>query len=77
MQCVTLGSLFAEFGLPYYLKIDVEGVDQSVLEQLRGSDLLPLYVSVEDCRFGFQYMQTRRPAATIASSCWINPPCRR
>ncbi len=58
VQCVTLGSLFAEFGLPYYLKIDVEGVDQSVLEQLRGSDLLPLYVSVEDCRFGFQYMQT-------------------
>ena len=39
VQCVTLGSLFAEFGLPYYLKIDVEGVDQSVLEQLRGSDL--------------------------------------
>jgi FkbM family methyltransferase len=58
VQCVTLGSLFTEFGLPYYLKIDVEGVDQSVLEQLRGSDLLPLYVSVEDCRFGFQYMQT-------------------
>lgn len=58
VECVTLDSLFGEFGVPYYLKIDVEGVDQSVLEQLRGGDLLPLFVSVEDCRFGFQYMQT-------------------
>ena len=36
VECVTLGSLFGEFGVPYYLKVDVEGVDQSVLEQLRG-----------------------------------------
>jgi FkbM family methyltransferase len=57
VPCVTLASLFAEFGAPHYLKIDVEGVDKSVLEQLRESELLPLYVSVEDCRFGFQYME--------------------
>jgi len=58
VQCRTLVSLLAEFGVPHYLKIDVEGVDQSILDQLRGSDRLPLYVSVEDCRFGFQYMET-------------------
>jgi FkbM family methyltransferase len=56
VPCVTLASLFEEFGAPHYLKIDVEGVDTSVLEQLRASKLLPLYVSVEDCRFGFEYM---------------------
>ncbi len=57
VPCVTLSNLFGEFGVPYYLKIDVEGVDGVVLEQLQGNALLPQYVSVEDCRFGFQYME--------------------
>jgi FkbM family methyltransferase len=65
VECVTLESLFDEFDVPYYLKIDVEGVDQSVLEQLRGRDVLPLFVSVEDCRLGFDYMK-------ILSSCGYN-----
>jgi FkbM family methyltransferase len=58
VRCVTLAELFAEFSVPHYLKIDVEGVDQAVLEQLRGADRLPLYVSVEDCRFGPRYIET-------------------
>ena len=58
VPCVTLSSLFDQCGVPHYLKIDVEGVDHTVLDQLRGRSLLPLYVSVEDCRFGFQYMET-------------------
>ncbi len=58
VRCVTLSSLFDEFGTPHFLKIDVEGVDQCVLDQLRGRGTLPLYVSVEDCRFGFQYLET-------------------
>jgi FkbM family methyltransferase len=58
VPCVTLATLFGEFGVPYYLKIDVEGADQAVLDQLRGSIALPQYVSVEDCRFGFQFMET-------------------
>jgi FkbM family methyltransferase len=57
IKCVTLAGLFGEFGVPHYLKVDVEGVDHTVLEQLRGQSLLPQYVSVEDCRFGFQYME--------------------
>ncbi|HEY7230952.1 MAG TPA: FkbM family methyltransferase [Pseudolabrys sp.] len=58
IPCVTLSHLIEEFETPYYLKVDVEGVDRSVLEQLKHCNLLPLYVSVEDCRFGFQYMET-------------------
>src|SRR5262245_13270068 len=58
VPCVTLGSLIEEFGSPHYLKVDVEGIDQNVLEQLQSVSLLPLYVSVEDCRLGFQYMKT-------------------
>jgi FkbM family methyltransferase len=65
VECVTLGMLFSEFGVPYYLKIDVEGVDQSVLEQLCGCDVLPLFVSVEDCRFGLEYMR-------VLASCGYN-----
>ena len=58
VPCVTLAGLFGEFGVPHYLKVDVEGADQAVLDQLRGRDVLPQYVSVEDCRFGFQFMET-------------------
>ncbi|HZQ14637.1 MAG TPA: FkbM family methyltransferase [Pseudolabrys sp.] len=56
VRCVTLRELFEEFGVPYYLKIDVEGADQCALDQLQGNGVLPFYVSVEDCRFGFDYM---------------------
>jgi FkbM family methyltransferase len=57
VRCVTLAELFAEFGVPHYLKIDVEGVDQAVLEQLGSAERRPLYLSVEDCRFGLRYME--------------------
>ncbi|PWW00311.1 FkbM family methyltransferase [Hoeflea marina] len=57
VPCVTLPELFAAHGVPHYLKIDVEGVDHLVLGQLAGLGDLPLYVSVEDCRFGFDYMR--------------------
>ena len=58
VPCVTLSSLFDEFGVPH-LSQDRRGRRRpGVLEQLRGNDLLPLYVSVEDCRFGSQYMET-------------------
>ena len=52
METVTIGELFAAFGVPYYLKIDIEAYDP-----LRGSGLreivpLPTYVSVENWRTG-------------------------
>lgn len=62
VRSMTLGDLFAEHGVPYYLKIDVEGVDLQVLEQLTELDPLPARVSVEDCRFGFQYLEILRAA---------------
>ncbi len=65
VRCMTLDELFGEFGVPYYLKVDVEGVDQTVLEQLHGASTCPQFVSVEDCRFGFDYMR-------ILASCGYN-----
>lgn len=39
--------LFAEFGVPYYVKIDIEGADHLVLEAIAGLPRKPPYVSYE------------------------------
>ncbi len=56
VECVTLDFLFRNYGVPRYMKVDVEGVDDTVITQLKTQLVLPHYLSVEDCRFGFQYM---------------------
>lgn len=58
VESITLHQLFERVGVPFYLKIDVEGVDHIVLEQLASEPVKPAYVSVEDCRFGFDYIET-------------------
>jgi FkbM family methyltransferase len=46
IRTTTLGSLFHEFGIPFYCKIDVEGYDRICLQSLdRGS--VPKFLSVE------------------------------
>ena len=57
VECVPLVHLFALHGVPRYLKIDVEGADEMVIDQLVGLTYLPAYLSVEDCRFGFRYLE--------------------
>lgn len=56
VDAITLPALFARFGVPFYLKIDIEGADYQALKQLQQQALLPRYISVEDCRFGFDYL---------------------
>ncbi|WP_394690680.1 FkbM family methyltransferase [Hoeflea sp.] len=55
VQSVTLASLYARHGVPYFMKIDVEGADMMVLEQVAAHSVLPDFISIEDCRFGFDY----------------------
>ncbi|WP_152555706.1 FkbM family methyltransferase [Methylomarinum vadi] len=57
VECVPLAHLFALHGVPYFLKIDVEGVDESVIDQLEPLPYIPAYISMEDCRFGFRYVE--------------------
>lgn len=45
---VTLNRLFEKYGIPYYLKIDIEGHDDIALSSLRKESTLPKYVSVEN-----------------------------
>jgi hypothetical protein len=44
------------YGVPDYLKIDIEGADLIVLRDLLTSKFLPSLISVEDCRFGYDYI---------------------
>jgi FkbM family methyltransferase len=46
VECVTLDELLGKYGVPYYLKLDIEGNEASCLRSLE-SFPLPQYVSVE------------------------------
>ncbi|MGB0103092.1 MAG: FkbM family methyltransferase [Candidatus Sulfotelmatobacter sp.] len=46
ISCRTFQSILREFGIPYYLKVDIEGSDIYCLRDLIASDL-PKYVSFE------------------------------
>lgn len=45
---IRLNSLFEKYGIPYYLKIDIEGHDDIALCALQHEKVLPKYVSVEN-----------------------------
>lgn len=48
IRCVTLDDLLTDFGVPYYLKIDIEGHDrEAVLTLENWKEDLPRFVSVE------------------------------
>lgn len=49
VECRPFRSILAEFGVPYYLKIDIEGHDHFCVEGLEIADL-PKYISVENSR---------------------------
>jgi FkbM family methyltransferase len=46
VNAVTLKELFSQYGVPFYLKIDIERADRYCLESLDPSDL-PQYISIE------------------------------
>ncbi len=54
---VHLGELFERYGVPHYLKIDIEGADMLCLRQLADCLTRPAFLSIEDCRFGFDYVE--------------------
>lgn len=57
LDCIPIKHLFAHHGVPLYIKIDIEGADDIVIKQLNESEYVPLYLSVEDCRFGYEYLE--------------------
>jgi len=47
VECITFDEVLREYGMPYFLKIDIEGSDMLCLEALQKFDTKPPYVSVE------------------------------
>jgi FkbM family methyltransferase len=54
---VTINSLIERFGCPYFLKTDIEGNDITILKELHEIKIAPKFLSIEDCRFGFEYIE--------------------
>lgn len=50
---VDIGNVLRSRGIPFYLKIDVEGVDRHVLERLLEFEARPRYVSIESEKVDF------------------------
>ena len=50
MRTISLATLFDRFGVPYYVKCDIEGGDRMFAESLQRIGLLPKYVSIEFTR---------------------------
>ncbi|HZJ16485.1 MAG TPA: FkbM family methyltransferase [Chthoniobacteraceae bacterium] len=46
VECVRFATLLENFGVPFFLKIDIEGSDHLCLKDLRSDDL-PQYLSIE------------------------------
>ena len=53
--------VYRSHGIPYYLKIDVEGVDRLILEELKRFQDRPQYVSIE----------SRRSTSISSTPSWI------
>lgn len=47
VKCTTLNKILLDSGIPYYLKIDVEGADTLCLQQLLSLPERPKYLSIE------------------------------
>ncbi len=47
VEATDMQSLFEVYGIPYYLKIDIEGADALCLKQLMDGPERPAYISVE------------------------------
>ena len=50
VEAVTSADLIREFGVPYYLKIDIEGLDLIALSGLQEIEERPKFVSIESSR---------------------------
>ena len=46
---ISLSEMFDQFGVPYYIKCDIEGVDEVFAQQVLEDDRRPEYISVEAC----------------------------
>lgn len=69
VDVVPILSIFDLYGCPYYLKIDIEGLDFEVIKSLHHSSELPRYISAEN---GQDFMIRELAALGYSSFKFIN-----
>jgi FkbM family methyltransferase len=47
VETICLDDLYQKYGVPYYLKCDIEGCDELVAQQLSRSEVIPTFASFE------------------------------
>lgn len=47
VETASIGSLIRKHGLPYFVKVDLEGADMSILRAMAKENLFPPFISVE------------------------------
>ncbi len=60
VQCVTTESLFEQYGIPFYMKIDIEGFDYLCLQAIPEKGFKPEFVSCEACHFSWLNMMKEK-----------------
>ena len=53
---VDIGDLYRSYGIPFFLKIDIEGCDRLVLETLKNCQDRPRYVSIKSDKTDFNQL---------------------
>lgn len=79
IDCLTIFALLGRYGTPRYLKIDIEGMDQTVVRQLRAVAEHPTFISVEE--YGVEAIDDlqalgfdRFKLAAQRDKSWATPP---
>lgn len=57
IEATTLPDVMREHGVPFYLKIDIEGLDMVALDSLQAFDDRPKYVSLESDKCSFRSLR--------------------
>jgi FkbM family methyltransferase len=65
VEAIAPDVLFRQYGIPFYLKVDIEGADMLVVEVLAQFDARPSYLSVEAEEVSFDRL--RRDFATMGA----------
>ena len=51
VEAVPMAEIFASFGIPYFMKVDIEGRDMLCVDALRAAPSRPKFLSIEAHRF--------------------------
>lgn len=56
IECERFGNILARYGVPYYLKVDIEGHDQFCINELTPLTL-PRYISFENNKYSLEMLE--------------------